>query len=312
MTATNIFDLQIQTTASDGKHSPRECVQMAKEQGLQVIAITDHDTVGGVREALRAGAEFGVRVVPGIEMSVEENDSHILGYGIDIANEALLVELEKFRQGRIEGAKKMVENLQQEGFVVEWKDVLRQATGGVVARPHIARAILARPENKEKLGPVSNFHDFIEKFLSNESPNFVRRAHISAKDAIALIHGAGGVAAWSHPAIHFHENYEGLENFLKELTGWGIDGAEVFNPSHAEDDAEFLEGLVKKYNILRTAGSDFHEAGEHPSDRKSGLHSARFVGDYETYGFSAEDIMFKLDEAMERRARLKPAVVVQE
>lgn len=308
----NTFDLQIQTTASDGKHSPRECVKMAKERGLRTIAITDHDTVGGVEEATLAGAEFGIRVVPGIEMSVEENDSHILGYGIDIANEALLGELEKFRHGRIEGAKKMVENLRQGGFDVEWEDVLRQATGGVVARPHIARAILARPENKEKLGPVSNVHEFIEKFLSNESPNFVRRAHISAKDAIALIHGAGGVAVWSHPAIHFHENYEGLESFLKELTGWGIDGAEAFNPSHTEDDAEFLEGLIKKYNILRTAGSDFHEAGEHTADSKSGLHSARFVGDYETYGFSTEDVMFKLDEAMERRARLKPAVVVQE
>lgn len=307
----NIIDLQIQTTASDGKHTPRECVRMAKARGLQVIAITDHDTVGGVEEALRAGEEFVIRVIPGIEMSVEEHDAHILGYGADVTNRTLLVELDKFRKGRIEGAKEMVENLRREGFAVEWEDVLRQATGGVVARPHIARAILARPENKGKLEGVSNFHDFIGKFLSNESPNFVRRIHTSAKDATALIHDAGGVAIWSHPAIHFQNDYEGLEDFLKELIGWGIDGIEIFNPSHTADDSEFLGGLVKKYKLLRTAGSDFHEAGEHKTDPKTGLHSARFIGDYETHGFSTEDIVAKLDEALEGCARLKPPAVVQ-
>lgn len=274
---------------------------MAKEHGLQVIAITDHDTIGGVEEALRAGAEFGVRVIPGIEMSVEEHDSHILGYGINIGDELLLGELAKFKEGRIAGAQKMVENLRQEGFTVEWGDVLREATGGVVARPHIARAILARPENKEKLGLISTIHDFIEKFISNESPNYVRRAHISAQDALALLHGARGVAVWSHPAIHFKNNYEGLENFLKELTGWGLDGIEVFNPSHTEDDSEFLEGLSKKYNLLRTAGSDFHEAGKHAADQETGLHSARFIGDYETHGFSADDIVPKLLETIKKR-----------
>lgn len=297
----NLFDLQIQTTASDGKHTPREVVEMAKAQGVEAIAITDHDTVGGVGEALEAGAALGVRVIPGIEISVEERDSHILGYGIDIANEALLGELEEFRQGRIDGAKKMVENLQRAGFVVEWEDVLREATGEVVARPHVARAILARPENKEKLGPISTVRDFIVKFISNESPNYVRRTHISAKDAITLLRGAGGIAVWSHPAIHFTDNYEGLEKFLKELVGWGIDGVEVFNPSHTEDDSELLEGLAKKYNLLRTAGSDFHEKGEYPADSVTGLHSARFVGDYETYGFSTDGIIQRLDEAAAKR-----------
>lgn len=270
---------------------------MAKEHGIQTVAITDHDTVGGVEEALRAGAEFGVRVIPGIEMSVEEHDSHVLGYGIDIENETLLRELAKFREGRIAGAKKIVENLQREGFVVDWEDVAREATGGVVARPHIARAVLARLENKEKLGSVSTVHDFIEKFISNENPNYVRRTHISAKDAIVLLHRAGGVAVWSHPAISFKNNYDGLENFLRELIGWGLDGLEVFNPSHTEDDSEFLEGLAKKYNILRTAGSDFHEKGV-SARSPDGLHAARLVGDYETHGFSTEDIILKLEEAI--------------
>lgn len=296
----NTIDLQIQSTASDGKHSPRELVEMAKSNGLKAIALTDHDTIGGVEEALLAGRERGVRVIPGIEMSVEEHDAHILGYGLDYKNPALLKELEKFQQGRIEGAKKMVEKFKEAGFALDWEDVLREAKG-TVARPHIVRAILKRPENKEKLGPVKTAHDFFEAYFQEGSPFFVKRTHISAKDAIALLRGAGGLAIWSHPALHFKNDYPGLEEFLQKLIGWGIDGIEVFNPSHTEDDVEFLQGLAIKYNLLRTAGSDFHttENAQVVSDR--GLRSAATVGDYNTFGFSTEDIMAVLDGAMARR-----------
>lgn len=296
----NAFDLQIQSTASDGKHTPAEIVGMAHELGLKVIVLTDHDTVAGVAEATVAGAQEGVRVIPGIEISVEEQGAHILGYGIDERNPDLLAALERSAEGRMEGAKKMTENLRAAGFAVEWEDVVRQATGAVIARPHLARAVLARPENKEKLAGISTSHDFIQKYLTDDSSLYVHRAHIGARDAIALIHGAGGIAVWSHPAIHFEGDYEALEDFLKNLMEWGIDGLEVFNPSHTEDDVEFLNALVKKYNLLRTAGSDFHEKGDHHADER-GLHSARLLGDYETHGFSTEDIIPRLDEALAKR-----------
>lgn len=274
---------------------------MAKDAGLLVIAITDHDTVNGIFEAQEAGKEFDVRVIPGIEMSVEEHDSHILGYGINRESSALFQELLKFKQGRIEGAKKMLENLKKEGFLVEWDDVLKQATGGVVARPHLARAIIARTENKEKLGGIATVHDFIEKYLANDSPNYVHRTHITAKDAIALLHQAGGVAVWSHPAIHFHKDYDGLERFLQNLISWKIDGLEAFNPSHNEDDVEFINSLVKKNSLLRTAGSDFHEKGV-SARSPDGLHAATNVGDFETYGFSTDDIIPRLDDAIAAHA----------
>ena len=299
----NTIDLQIQTTASDGKHSPRECVQMAGEQKLQVVAITDHDTVDGIIEALEAGTEFNVRVIPGIEISVEDHDTHILGFGIDHRNSQLRAYCEGAKKSRIEGAKKMIENLQSAGFIVEWEDVLREAGGGVIARPHISKAVLHRPENKDKLGDVSTVHDFIEAYLSNESPYYVHRAHISAQGAISLIKLSGGAAIWSHPAIHFQNDYGGLENFLKELIQWGISGAEVFTPSHTEDDVELLLSLAAKYNLLKTAGSDFHEKGMKKKfvPTENGvvkLHSAEFIGDYPTYGFSTEGIIEKLDEAI--------------
>lgn len=299
----NTFDLQIQSTASDGKHTPREIVQMARDGKLGVIALTDHDTIDGIQEALLAGSEFGVRVISGIEISVEEHGAHILGFGVDHNSPELRSYCEEAKKKRIQGAQKMLENLKNAGFVVEWSDVTQEARGGVVARPHISRAILNRTENKEKLGGISTVHDFIEKHLGNDSPYYVKRSHVSAKDAIRLIHGSGGVAAWSHPAIHFQGDYEGLEKFLEELISWDIDGIETFTPSHNEDDVEFVQGLAVKYNLLKTAGSDFHERAQ---EKKAAptykgvveLHSASFVGDYPTYGFSTEDILDKLDVIM--------------
>lgn len=276
---------------------------MACSGKLSVIALTDHDTVDGVQEALLAGGEFRVRVIPGIEISVEEHGAHILGFGIDHSNPELRSYCEEAKKKRIEGAQKMLENLKNAGFVVEWSDVIQEASGGVVARPHISRAILNRTENKEKLGGIATVHDFIEKHLGNDSPYYVKRSHVSAKDAIRLIHDTGGVAVWSHPAIHFQGDYEGLEKFLEELISWSIDGVETFTPSHNEDDVEFVQGLAVKYDLLKTAGSDFHERAQEkkaaPTDRGTiELHSASYVGDYPTYGFSTEDILDKLDEAM--------------
>lgn len=302
----NNIDLQIQTTASDGKHAPRECVEMARHLNLGVISITDHDTVDGVAEALRAGEEFNVRVISGIEMSVEDHDAHILGYGIDYKDEKLLAELDKFKQGRILGAKQIVENLKKnEGFVLDWEDVLHSLPGAeIITSLHVVKAIMARPENQKKIEGMTK-QDFYNKYLAKNGPNYVRRTHISAKDAIKLIHHTGGIAVWSHPAINFQEgdtelkttNYETLENFLQELIGWGLDGLEVFGPSHAEDDAEFIQSMAVKYSLLRTAGSDFHEAGNHPRN-SIGLHSADKLGDFETYGFDIGDIISKLDEAI--------------
>jgi len=305
-TMNNIIDLQIQTTFSDGKHTPRECIQMARDLGIRVISITDHDTVDGVDEALKAGEELGIRIIPGIEMSVEDRDAHILGYGIDHKDEKLLAELDKFKQGRIEGAKKIMDNLKNnEGFAVEWDDVLHSLPGAnIVTSLHVVKAVMARSENQEKIKGMTK-QDFYNRYLSKSGPNYVRRTHIPAKDAIALIHHTGGVAVWSHPAISFQEgdkepkatNYEALENFLQELIGWGLDGLEVFGPSHAEDDGEFVQNMAAKYSILRTAGSDFHEAGDHPRN-PIGLHSADRLGDFETYGFPIDDVILKLDEAI--------------
>lgn len=322
----NTIDLQVHSNFSDGKYTPREVVAMAKEKGVRVISLTDHDTVVGLPEALAAGKEFGVKVIPGIEISAEEHGIHILGYGVDYKNAELLLAFEEAKQSRLAGARKMVENLKKSGFVVEWEDVLQEAAGAaLVVRPHIARAVLNRPENKEKLKGISSSGDFIETHLSDASPNYVKRAHIGAEAAIKLINRVGGVAVWSHPLLpDFHpvrsqmpqasavpplaeqtsngvkegeERPEELEKFLQQLIGWGIEGLEVFSSSNAEDDVEFLVGLAAKYKLLPTAGSDFHES---IVDSFQSRHAAS-VGGYNTYGFSTGDIVFNLEEAIARR-----------
>jgi len=301
----NTFDLQIQSIASDGAHTPSEIIAMARGAGVVTIALTDHDTVLGVAEALEAGRAAGVRVIPGIEMSVEEHDIHVLGLGIDPTNAPLLRALEEFRADRVEGAKKIVENLKtNEGFAIEWEDVLREAmNSSTIARPHIVSAVMKRPENAEKLAhdSVKEKADFFNRYLSNESRNFVKRAHVSAKDGIGLIHAAGGVAVWSHPVIPDFKSgeYDELEKFLQELILWEIDGLEVWSASHREDDVEFLWGMSEKYGLLKTGGSDFHDRGAHPR-AETGLHSADTIGDFETYGFPTENVLSRLLEAIEK------------
>lgn len=298
----NTFDLQIQSTASDGKHTPRDLVEMAKRGGVGIISITDHDTVAGVSEALELGNELKVRVIPGIEISVEEHGAHILGYGIDHTNKQLQEFAARFKEERSTRAKNILENLKKnEGFFIEWEDVLREVgNAAAITSPHLVYAVMKRQENQEKLSRdgVRSKQDFYERYLAEGGPNEVKREHFSARQAIELIHGLGGAAVWSHPAVHFERNYDGLEKFLTELTEWKIDGVEIFSPSHTEDDMEFLEGLAQKYHLLRTAGSDFH-AAEPPSEpNERGLRSAVKIGDYETFGFSTDAIVPKLDLAI--------------
>lgn len=299
----NNFDLQVHSSASDGVCSPAEVLKLAQERNISVISLTDHDTIGGLEEIVSAGQNSGMEIIPGIEFSVEEHGAHILGYGLDWRHKKLLEKLEEARLGRIEGAKKIVENLQKAGLVISWEDVLQEAASGVVARPHISRAVLKQTENREKLGGISTVHDFIEKFLTDDNPNYVRRTHLSAKEAVGLIKESGGAAVWSHPAVHFPRDYEGLENFLRELLEFGLRGLEVFTSAHTEDDVEFVQNLTLTYNLLRTAGSDFHEPGQHAAD-ENGRHQADFVGDYPTYGFDVSDVVEKLKEEMGKSGKI--------
>lgn len=306
----NSVDLQIHSTASDGRLSPREVVAFSRERGLDVVSLTDHDTIAGLDEAADAAAGQGIRLIPGFEFSVRERGAHILGYGIDRQNLKLTKSLAEANSSRIEGARETVKNLQGTGFAVEWSDVEREAAGAsVIARPHIARAVLNRFENKKKLGSIATTHEFIQAYLRDDSPLYARREQISAQSAITLIHGALGVAVWAHPAVHFRNEdsvflRDNFEQILRDLVSFGLDGIEVFTSAHGRSDAEYVRERGMRYGLFFTAGSDFHERGPHPREAKTGLHAAEFPGDYETHGFSTEDIVPRLEQAIERQKNI--------
>lgn len=294
----NTIDLQIHSTKSDGKYSPAEIVAMAHNAGLKTIALTDHDTVDGIWEAVKAGKEQGVQVIPGIEMSCAfmEREFHMLGFGVDYHHQELLARLKEFQEERKQKTEKIVKKLQEAGFQITLEDVLRYATGPTIARPAIAEAVLKNPENKELLGRITTIHEFINVYLVTGKPTYVDRRSVEAKDAIAMIHDAGGVAAWSHPTIHFNGDYKKMEEILKIFIAYDIDGLECFHPDYSEDDAEFLNVLAGKYGLLRTAGSDFHRDDE--TGKKEGAPELAY---YQTFDFSLDDIVPNLERAIMRR-----------
>ncbi|MBI2096846.1 MAG: PHP domain-containing protein [Candidatus Sungbacteria bacterium] len=293
------IDYQIQTTASDGRFSPRECVRMAQENGVTSIAITDHDTIGGVKEALEAGKEFGIEVIPGIELSCdhENHGIHILGLGIDYHNEALLEKLHVLQNEREHRAKLIIEKLRQFGFAVDFEEVKRRAEG-VVARPHIAEAVLENPLNEGKLSSegIATRQDFFAKYIADGAKAYVHGVPLFVADGILLIHEARGIAIWSHPTVPMRD-YKLVEETLLQFLGWQMDGLEVIG-NFSEDDTEFLQTLAAKYQLLRSAGSDFHDTYTDPQKPEEG---AARIGGHKTFGYSIEGVRESLLAAIEKR-----------
>jgi predicted metal-dependent phosphoesterase TrpH len=250
--ATALVDLHVHSTASDGSRAPADVVQEAKRVGLAAIALTDHDTVDGVAEASNAGSAIGVRVVPGVELSAVEGDveTHILGLHLSDTREleARLVALRDMRRTR---AERIVQRLNELGVRIAMADVLEQAAGGAIGRPHVARAMIAD-------GWAVDFRDAFDRYLGNGKPAFVSKDRLAVADAIELIHRAGGLAILAHPA------QGGTRERVQAFAALGIDGIEVRHPSHSAEDAARLAALVEHFGLVPSGGSDWHGSGDGP------------------------------------------------
>ncbi len=246
-------DLHIHTTASDGVFSPTEIVHLALERELAAIAITDHDTTAGIAEALAAAYGSGMEVVPGVELSSEGEwgDLHILGLYVDSQNGPLQKRLGELRAWRAARAQKMVERLAALGMPLEWEDVVRLSGDAAVGRLHIARALVQR-------GYVADIGTAFQRYIGWGKPAYVPRARLSPAEAIDLIRGAGGVAILAHPAA------SGVMPHIPTLVSLGLQGIEVWYPVHSPQDVETLLRIARRYRLLVTGGSDFHnfEANE--------------------------------------------------
>jgi predicted metal-dependent phosphoesterase TrpH len=270
-------DLHLHTYFSDGIYSPAQVVMKAKENGLDIISIADHDTTEGLDEAIEVGKELGVEVIPGIELSSSINgtDIHILGYFIDWHDEILQTHLRVFRELRVQRAKRIVEKLNALNIPLEFESVIEIAKNSSVSRVHIASALV-------RYGFVNDFYEAFNKYLGVGCPAYERNIDLSPRKAIRLISDVGGLSFIAHPGKYISEVD------LATLIELGIDGIEVIHPSHNDELINYYRSIANEYFLLESGGSDFH----------GGLrHDEHCLGKY--------TVPYKFVEAMKKRLNLK-------
>jgi len=242
-------DLHIHTTASDGKLTPAQVVEAAAGLGLEVISITDHDSVDGIAPALEAAKAFPkLRVIPGVEINTDipGDEVHILGYFIDCSDRELLETLEHMRSSRQRRALKMLQKLAKLGIHIEWPRVLELAAGGVVGRPHVAQAMLER-------GYVSSLQEAFVRYIGRNGPAYSEREKLTPLQATALVVSAGGLPVLAHPASLDH-----LDDLLLRLKGAGLVGLEAYYNSYSAEATSFLLEVARRHGLIASGGSDFH------------------------------------------------------
>lgn len=250
---TGFADLHIHSTASDGKLAPGQVVALGKEMGFRCLALADHDSVGGLEEALAAGNEQGVEVLPCVELSTLYNggEVHILGYFIDWRSAKLLNKLKQIMDCRIERARQMVDKLGKLGLDVTWEEVISRAGSSFVGRPHIAQVLMDKKYIRELK------EAFTEDFIGKDGRAYVERYEISPDEAIEVIRNAGGVAVLAHPGF-FKKQLKLDRADMEYLVGRGLQGVEVFHTKHSDEDVKNYKAIAESLNLTITGGSDCH------------------------------------------------------
>lgn len=251
------IDLHTHSLVSDGTDTPTQLVRHAAAAGLDVIGLTDHDTFDGLREAKLAAQASGIEVLAGLEFSTRLGGAsvHLLGYGCDPGDDELLDELARVRVGRSDRIPAMVARLTELGMPLTVEDVLAQASGSSLGRPHIADALVAK-------GYVSRRDEAFRDWLYDGGPAYVDRYCTDLTRAIELVHRARGVAVLAHPWGRGRRD-DLPEAYLAELAyEYGLDGLEVDHPDHDADTRAALRGVAAKLGLLATGSSDHHGRGK--------------------------------------------------
>lgn len=262
---TCLTDLHTHSTASDGQYTPAELVRLAKERGLDVLALTDHDTVDGLEEAVQAGKQAGIQVIRGIELSAREYPTfHILGYGFDPEAPVLSDLCRELKEGRDQRAPRIIAFLEEQGVHIPLSEVEELAGGQIVGRPHFAQVLVRH-------GYVSSNREAFDRYLDTEEfHRRVERPKPPAQVCVETIRAAGGKVSLAHP-YQIGVDDEKLECIVRELTGYGLDAIECFYPRHTPEQQSFYLYLAEKYNLHITGGSDFHGERVKPDIKLAGL-----------------------------------------
>ena len=242
-----VADLHSHAIASDGTDAPAQVARRAAAAGLRAFCLSDHDTVAGVAEASIEAARLGVEVVPGTELTcyVEGREVHVLGYGIDIHHPALLAHCATFQEARIRRAREIGERLAAAGVPVNMEAVMANADGGVVGRPHVAKALI-------EAGHVKDFQEAFDRFLADGRPACVGKMSVTAEECVEVIRDAGGVAVVAHPGLGK------VETLIPVLLKAGAIGMEVWHSAHDTETSARLEVIANNRALFKTGGSDCH------------------------------------------------------
>jgi predicted metal-dependent phosphoesterase TrpH len=250
------IDLHTHSLRSDGALSPADLVKRAAARGVKIQALSDHDTLAGVAEAVATGKELGVRIIPATELNTESEwgDAHILGYFIDPADSALEERLRWLRENRGRRIELMVEKLNALGFAVDLARVLEIAQGGALGRPHLAQALLEK-------GYVPSYDEAFETIIAKDSPAYVARVGLDPFEAVALVRKHRGVPSLAHPGTVI-----GLDALLPKLVAVGLAGIEAYYGEHSPEMTARYLASAREFGLVATGGSDFHGRGEHGAD----------------------------------------------
>lgn len=247
------IDLHTHSLKSDGSMTPSEVVAEAKKAGLAAIALSDHDTVDGVREAVEAGEKLGVEVIPAIEFSVQsKTETHILGYFIDIENPDLLKMLKEVVDLRIERNHVTCQRLNELGFEMTLDEVRALAPNNFVGRAHFARVMMDK-------GYISTVKEGFDKYMSVGKYAYCEKQRLTARDAIELISKCGGISFLAHPHLTKLPDDE-LKEFLLELKGYGLSGLEGYYTDYTPEMQEKYQSMAKELGLMISGGTDFHAA----------------------------------------------------
>lgn len=246
-------DLHAHTTASDGTATPEQFVAAAIAAGLAAVAVTDHDTVASVADVTERSRGSGVRIVPGVELSVHDEagkELHVLGLHLtDLGR--IEQALRSVREARVARGMEIVTKLNAIGIALDPDAVMAEAAGGALGRPHIARALM-------RAGHATALQEAFDRWLGAGKPAYVEKQRLSIADGIAMVHAAGGIAVYAHPGPG------GTRERIEALVALGLDGVEVRHPSHGAADIKRIRGVVAALGLVPSGGSDWHGAADGP------------------------------------------------
>jgi predicted metal-dependent phosphoesterase TrpH len=275
------IDLHIHSTASDGSLTPADIIDHAQKLNLAAIAITDHDSVDGSKEALQIGIPPSLHFLTGVEISAAHppffpgsGSFHILGYAIHLDNRDLNQALSKLQDARKNRNPEILKRLNKLGFRISLEEVNQEVGEGQLGRPHIAYAML-------KKGFVASINEAFDKYLGNAGPAYVDKDRIECEQAINIIRAAGGVPVLAHPALLNIDNDQNLDALLQNLVKIGLAGIEVYYPGHSPRQIRQYTELAEKYGLLMTGGTDFH--GSITPDTKMGSGNGDLFVPYTLY-----------------------------